>query len=188
MHAAVVLNASHRFTPSLAALHETHTKAAHVYADGVRDIVRNTPDTVSLTRLQVGDLSSFVLPAESHRSQCLLMLALHDCTEGRPGSGWIILGPAVRMCNLLRLARFEKPDDGILGPSGAPGGAVDAIDSENRRRTYWSAFLVRGILVHSLEVSCESSRTARSTSVRRLRAAADDAARPLLCDHSLAEV
>lgn len=78
-------------------------------------------------------------------AQCLLMLSLHDCTEGRAGSGWILLGTAVRLCNLLRLARYEKPDDGIEGPSNLPGAATDARDSEERRRTYWAAFLVRSL-------------------------------------------
>lgn len=49
---ALVLK-SHRFTPSLADLHENHTKAGHTYADAAREIVRSTPDTLSLTRLQV---------------------------------------------------------------------------------------------------------------------------------------
>ena len=77
---------------------------------------------------------------------------------------------ALRMCQIQRLGSFEHPDDGIVGPAtpsaaqiGPPsnGRAVEPIDSEMRRRTFWSAFLVSSLLNKSALISLREAQLDR---------------------------
>lgn len=44
------------------------------------------------------------------RVQCLLILGLYECTEGKENQGWLKIGYAIRMVQVLRLGElsFEK--------------------------------------------------------------------------------
>lgn len=73
------------------------------------------------------------------RCQCFLILGLYECTEGAENRGWMKIGTAIRMAQVLRLG-FEDEDDHTgtgLGPA-----RKDPLRAEVRRRTFWSCFLL----------------------------------------------
>lgn len=86
------------------------------------------------------------------RCQCFLILGLHECTEGTENRGWMKIGTAIRMAQVLRLG-FEDEDD---ASQSAPARIArrDPLRAEIRRRTYWSCFLLDRTITDGKERPC----------------------------------
>jgi hypothetical protein len=119
-----------RFSPLLQASHtDTTSSVSEHYAALAAQVltrsVRPSPPTGSATEPDVSLL----------RCQCFLILGMFECTEdGAEQKGWMKIGTAIRMAQVLRLG-FEDEDEGVRA-------TTDAYLSESRRRTYWSCFLL----------------------------------------------
>ncbi|KAF7561555.1 hypothetical protein G7046_g2582 [Stylonectria norvegica] len=74
-----------------------------------------------------------------HVVQTTTILAVIDFTAGRISSGWLKIGLAVRIAQDLQLMR-------------EPNSALPAIEQEERRRTFWSVYLLDKL------VSCGKAR------------------------------
>ncbi|GAA5841565.1 hypothetical protein JCM11251_001262 [Rhodosporidiobolus azoricus] len=83
-------------------------------------------------------------PISLLRCQCLLILGFYELTAGRDNSGWLKLGSAIRMAQILRLgfedeiAYMSENDNDPSNPRGRF--AHDPLKAEIRRRTFWSLF------------------------------------------------
>jgi hypothetical protein len=94
--------------------------------------------------------------------KALLLISLQDCTEGEESRGWLHLGHAIRLSQVLRLGSEDDPSD----PSEALAAHVNGIsashnpnlrtpiESEARRRTYWSCFLAERLLCSGRDRPC----------------------------------
>lgn len=80
------------------------------------------------------------------RCQSFLILGLFECTEGAENKGWMRIGTAIRMAQVLRLG-FQDEEDGSRGRS-------DPLQAEIRRRTFWSCFLLDRTITDGKERPC----------------------------------
>lgn len=102
------------------------------------------------------------------RCQCFLMLGLYECTASQENKGWLKIGYAIRMAQVLRLGEllspwlllltlltvliskgFEDEDEGA--GTRAP---KDPLRSEIRRRTFWACFLLDRTVSDGKERPC----------------------------------
>lgn len=95
------------------------------------------------------------------RCQCFLILGLYECTEGAENRGWMKIGTAIRMAQVLRLG-FEDEEEVAAGARGA---RKDPLRAEVRRRTFWSCFLLDRTITDGKERPC-SLNPPRNHSVR----------------------
>lgn len=72
------------------------------------------------------------------RCQSYLLLGLYECTEGLDHSGWMKIGIAIRMAQILRLGFEDEDEMKVL--------LTDPILSEARRRTFWSCFKLERLI------------------------------------------
>ncbi|GAA6026997.1 hypothetical protein JCM8097_006027 [Rhodosporidiobolus ruineniae] len=83
-------------------------------------------------------------PISLMRCQCFLILGFYELTAGRDNSGWLKIGTALRMAQVLRLG-FEdeipymgEDDNDPSNPRTRYG--HDPLLFETRRRTWWALF------------------------------------------------
>lgn len=137
-----------RFCQSLQDLHPTSPSAASEhYSALAAQVLANPPYQSSQP-----STSATPIPTDSEislvRCQCYLLLGLYECTEGVENRGWMKIGTAIRMAQLLRLG-FEDDDEGSISRSRA-----DPLQSEIRRRTFWSCFLLDRTITDGRERPC----------------------------------
>lgn len=96
--------------------HETHSQAIHSYSNAAWTHIFQQSFSYE------DDLDVTVV-------QALSMLAVLDFTAGHPRHGWVKVALAVRFAQALRLN--EEPDS-----------ALPAWEREERRRTFWSMYLL----------------------------------------------
>lgn len=127
----------YRFSQSLRDLHPASpTAASEHYATLAAQVLANPP-----TNLPSSPSSSSTAPspipdsdASLIRCQCYLILGLFECTAGAENAGWLKIGTAIRMAQVLRLG-FQDEDDGSRG-------RINPLQAEVRRRTFWACFLL----------------------------------------------
>ncbi|KAG0145830.1 hypothetical protein CROQUDRAFT_45306 [Cronartium quercuum f. sp. fusiforme G11] len=119
-----ILTLAGRFCDSLKALHGNFQQTCNFYASQAHSIIRANPDIITLSRLQVH-----------------LMLGLHDCTEHEEKRGWMHIGIAIRMAQLLKLCQLDDDLDENHHLQQHIK-EIDVIDLEIRRRTFWNCFLI----------------------------------------------
>ncbi|SCV69421.1 BQ2448_2441 [Microbotryum intermedium] len=107
------------------------------------------------------------------RCQAFLMLGLYECTEGHENKGWLKIGAAIRLAQVMKLGEsaiwvehafscdideafpqfrstgFEDEEEGAA--SRAPS---DPLLAETRRRTFWSLFLLDRTVSDGKERPC----------------------------------
>lgn len=106
------------FCPALRDLHPSSASAASEYYAVLASQLLSLPDAKPLfpshsaTVTQLPDSEVTLI-----RCQCYLLLSLYELTAGRDHSGWLKLGQAIRMAQILRLGF----DDEVDYPSAALG-------------------------------------------------------------------
>ncbi|KAK4702537.1 hypothetical protein P7C70_g3688, partial [Phenoliferia sp. Uapishka_3] len=130
-----------RFSQSLRSMYPSPPTAASEHFAALASQVLAQPST---------PLSSTSSSADSDisliRCQCLLILGLFECTEGAENKGWLRIGTAIRMAQVLRLG-FEDEETGSRG-------RTDPLQAEIRRRTFWSCFLLDRTVTDGKERPC----------------------------------
>ncbi|KAK4053777.1 hypothetical protein OIV83_001433 [Microbotryomycetes sp. JL201] len=138
-----------RFMQSLKDLHENSPlSAADTYAAIAALLLATAPSsaTVRANGTTLGSLDSDVTLV---RCQCFLMLGVFECTANLENAGWLRIGQAFRMAQILRLG-FEDEDEGTS--SSRP--EKDPLRSEARRRTFWACFLIDRTMSDGKERPC----------------------------------
>ncbi|CAH7681774.1 hypothetical protein PPACK8108_LOCUS14424, partial [Phakopsora pachyrhizi] len=91
----VIISLAGRFCDSLKALHGGNSyTTCNLYASQALNILRSDPDQISLARVQA-----------------YLMLGFYDCAEQQEKRGWMSIGMAIRMAQLMRLANLDDDED-----------------------------------------------------------------------------
>ncbi|SCZ96862.1 BZ3500_MvSof-1268-A1-R1_Chr4-1g06795 [Microbotryum saponariae] len=105
------------------------------------------------------------------RCQAFLMLGLYECTEGHENKGWLKIGAAIRLAQVMKLgaskdmarafpsiseadsmsvhAGFEDEEEGASSRARS-----DPLLAETRRRTFWSLFLLDRTVSDGKERPC----------------------------------
>ncbi|KAM0792273.1 hypothetical protein ACM66B_004965 [Microbotryomycetes sp. NB124-2] len=137
-----------RFMQSLKDLHDSPLSAADTYAAIAAQLLATAPSsaTVKANGTTQGSTDSDVTLV---RCQCFLMLGVFECTAGLENAGWLRIGQAFRMAQILRLG-FEDEDEGTS--SSRP--EKDPLRSEARRRTFWACFLIDRTMSDGKERPC----------------------------------
>ncbi|KAH8925140.1 hypothetical protein BT69DRAFT_1332441 [Atractiella rhizophila] len=150
-----ILALSARFAPTLAANYTSSFASAAAAA--AANAGTSTPATAALQAgSHLASLASSIIDqtpnvVSVHRCQANLLLGLHDYLEGEEVRGFMRLGTGIRMTQVLRLS-FEDdcPGEGSvphpLGAGGGNGTGKAFMNSEMRRRTFWSAYLLDRLL------------------------------------------
>ncbi|KAK4058871.1 hypothetical protein OIO90_000317 [Microbotryomycetes sp. JL221] len=142
-----------RFMPSLKELHQTPTtNAPDAYAAAAASSLATSTTSPAV---RSNGLAHSALDAQVTliRCQCFLMLGVFECTAGLENAGWLRIGQAFRMCQILRLG-FEDEDEGTTTSSTTKRTEKDPIRSEMRRRTFWSCFLIDRTMSDGKERPC----------------------------------
>lgn len=130
-----ILTLAGRFCDPLKALHaHDFQQTCHFYSTQLLNLIRSNPDVISLTRVQVH-----------------LMLGLHHCTQYQEQTGWMHIGTAVRMAQLLHLAHLDDEEPLISTPLTTRSRITTQqrtqheqtlIDLDIKRRTFWACVLL----------------------------------------------
>ncbi|KAL8286617.1 hypothetical protein RQP46_004145 [Phenoliferia psychrophenolica] len=132
-----------RFSQSLRDLHPSSpTAASDHYAALASQVLANPPATSSPV------ISPATVDSDVSLSRCqsFLILGLYECTEGAENKGWMRIGTAIRMAQVLRLG-FQDEEDGSRIRS-------DPLQAEIRRRTFWACFLLDRTITDGKERPC----------------------------------
>lgn len=170
---------NHRFCQSLRDLHPSSPTAASEHYAALASQVLYNPHSSTTFNSQ-----SKTAAAESDvslvRCQCFLILGLYECTAGIENQGWLKIGIAIRMAQILRAFFSSLPgslfshilnfaglgfEDEDEGSSSRSRTVIDPMLSEVRRRTFWSCFLLDRTITDGKEKPC-SLRAPLSTSLR----------------------
>ncbi|CEQ39914.1 SPOSA6832_01478, partial [Sporobolomyces salmonicolor] len=159
-----ILALAARFYQPLRDLHPSSSGAASEYYAVLANQLLSLPDSKPFPVPQPSTSTS-TAPPPLHDTevclthcQCFLLLSLYELTAGRDNSGWLKLGQAIRMAQILRLGFEDEVDypSAALGgdPRGRQGGRQDPLKAETRRRTFWSCFLLDRTISDGNERPC----------------------------------
>ncbi|GAA6006416.1 hypothetical protein JCM11491_004948 [Sporobolomyces phaffii] len=108
-----ILALAARFCQPLRDLHPSSTSAAAEYYATLASQLLSLPDAKPLFPTHAAAAQSSQLPDSEvslTRCQCYLLLSLYELTAGRDHSGWLKLGQAIRMAQILRLGFDDEVD------------------------------------------------------------------------------
>ncbi|GAA5978861.1 hypothetical protein JCM11641_003591 [Rhodosporidiobolus odoratus] len=142
-----ILALAARFCQALKDLHPSSASPAHEYYARVASELLTLPET---TPGQSAPLPSADTTISLMRCQCFCLVGFYEITAGRDNSGWLKIGTAIRMAQVLRLGfedeigymseheqRANGEDEATADPSQASSRALHA---ELRRRVFWALF------------------------------------------------
>lgn len=78
--------------------------------------------------------------------QCCLILCVYEVGEGYEHQGWLRLGHAARLVQLLRLHKLDS-ELGLMDWGSSPKTYQDST-TESKRRTFWSCFCLERLLAN----------------------------------------
>ncbi|GAA5904966.1 hypothetical protein JCM5296_005692 [Sporobolomyces johnsonii] len=159
-----ILALAARFYQPLRDLHPSSSGAASEYYAVLATQLLSLPDSKPFPVPQPSTSTS-TAPPPLHDTevclthcQCFLLLSLYELTAGRDNSGWLKLGQAIRMAQILRLGfedEVDYPSAALGGDArGRQGGRQDPLKAETRRRTFWSCFLLDRTISDGNERPC----------------------------------
>ncbi|GAA5978426.1 hypothetical protein JCM5350_001162 [Sporobolomyces pararoseus] len=108
-----ILALASRFCQPLRDLHPSSPSAAAEYYAVLASQLLSLPDAKPLFPTQSAAATFSQLPDSEvslTRCQCYLLLSLYELTAGRDHSGWLKLGQAIRMAQILRLGFDDEVD------------------------------------------------------------------------------
>ncbi|KAH9818628.1 hypothetical protein DFH28DRAFT_887900 [Melampsora americana] len=130
-----ILTLAQRFCDPLKALHVDDLQpSSQSYSTQLLNLIRSNPDLISISRVQVH-----------------LMLGLHHCTQYQEHTGWMHIGIAIRMAQLLNLAHLDDDEPMISTPLTIRSPITTQqrtqheqtlIDLDIKRRTFWACVLI----------------------------------------------
>ena len=103
--------------------------ASWKYYRTASDLLRDSPDDVSLPRVQT-----------------YLVLCVYEVGCGLESRAWIHLGDAIRMAQILRLPVMDKPPSPFDWGKPEQNSDEDLLARELKRRTFWSCFFLDKLL------------------------------------------
>ncbi|GAA5900293.1 Zn(II)2Cys6 transcription factor [Sporobolomyces salmoneus] len=108
-----ILALASRFCQPLRELHPSSISAAAEYYAVLASQLLSLPDAKPLFPTHTAAAQPSPLPDSEvslTRCQCYLLLSLYELTAGRDHSGWLKLGQAIRMAQILRLGFDDEVD------------------------------------------------------------------------------
>ncbi|KAM0756284.1 hypothetical protein T439DRAFT_320988 [Meredithblackwellia eburnea MCA 4105] len=134
-----------RFNTSLKDLYPgSPSAAANHFASLANHLLANP--TAPASSSSSPTLSPADLDFSLTRCQCYLILGMFECTDGSENKGWMKIGTAIRMAQVLRLG-FQDEEENSRG-------RPDPLQAEIRRRTFWSCFLLDRTITDGKERPC----------------------------------
>ncbi|MBW0484875.1 hypothetical protein O181_024590 [Austropuccinia psidii MF-1] len=133
-----------RFCKTLKALNNENIRnTCSFYGDKALSLIQTQQEELSLSRIQVH-----------------LMLGFYYCTENNERRGWMLIGAAIRMSQLLKLGHLD--DDDCFSPSTKPACEEEVetgrsgydrtlIEHDVKRRTFWACFFLERIFADGKE-------------------------------------
>lgn len=119
----------YRFLPDAGSKEDSHISASDSYAELAQKELSRSYEDPSLVAIQ-----------------CCLVLSVHEIGKGSEYRGWLRLGHAARLAQLLRLHKQDS-DLGLMdwGDAMAPTSVTTA---ESKRRTFWCCFCLEKLLAN----------------------------------------
>ncbi|GAA5941030.1 Zn(II)2Cys6 transcription factor [Sporobolomyces koalae] len=127
-----ILALAARFCQSLRNLHPSSPTAAAEYYAVLAAQLLSLPDAKPLFPTHSSTAHSNPLPDSEvslTRCQCYLLLSLYELTAGRDHSGWLKLGQAIRMAQILRLGFDDEVDYSTASLGEDPRGRARSTPS-----------------------------------------------------------